>query len=162
MLGFVCICICIWELIMERRYGLPGMVYLAGGGSGPAKLLAPRTIEVLQNADVVFHDGRASQEVLELIPARSAVHNMEKLGGPQEGSAEEIRKRIVHVAKSGNVVVVLRGGELLSLGQTQDDMVALRGAGILFEIITAPAAHPRDKRQEIVLPLPPQAELHTS
>jgi len=146
---------------MERHYGLPGMVYLAGGGSGPAKLLASRTVEVLQTADVVFHDGRASQEALALIPARSAVQNMEKLGGRQEGSAAEIRKRIAQVAQNGNVVVLLRGGDLLAHSQTQDDIAALRGAGILFEIITEDAAHatvPRDKRQEIVLPLAPEAE----
>jgi len=150
---------------MPRHYGLPGRVYLAGARSGSAKLLASRTVEVLQGADVVFHDEQVSEEVLGLIPAQAAVQNIERLGGPQEGSPEEIRKRIVHAAQSGKIVVLLRGGDLLGLSQTQDDIAALRRAGILFEIITGEAAtatHPRDKRQEIVLPLPSKAELLSS
>jgi siroheme synthase len=148
---------------MERHYALPGMVYLAGGGSAPAKLLASRTVEVLQSAGAVFHDEQVSEEVLGLIPARAAVQNLEKLGGPQENSPEEIHKRIIHAARSGQVVVLLRGGDLLSLSQTQDDIAALRGAGILFEIIAGDRAPVRDTRQEIVLPLPPeQAELLSS
>lgn len=151
---------------MPRHYGLPGKVYLAGGGCGPAKQLPVRTIEVLQFADVVFHDEPVSEEVLGLIPARVAVQNVETLYGLQEGSKEEIHKRILHAAQSGQTVVLLRGADPSILDQTRNEIAALFEAGILFETIpgvpaaaAAHATHPRDKQQEIVLQLPPQAEL---
>ena len=155
---------------MPRHYGLPGKVYLAGAGSDPAKLLPVRALEVLQCADVIFLNGQVSEEVLGLIPARAAVQNVEKLRGLQEGSREEIHKRITRAAQSGQTVVLLRDADSSILCQTQDEIAALRDAGILYEIIpgvaaateaiaAAQATDPRDKKQEIVLQLPPHAEL---
>ena len=129
-----------------------------------------RTLEVLQGADVVFLDGRVAKEVLGLIPARAAVHNIEKLCGLQEGSREEIHKRILRTAQNGQTVVLLRGADSSILEQTQDEIAALRDAGIDYEFIpgagatngattTTQTTHPRDKQQEIVLQLPPHAEL---
>ena len=151
---------------MPRHYGLPGKVYLASGGPGPAKLLPARSIEVLQGADVVFYDGPVSEEVLGLIPARAAVQNAGKLSGAQESSKAELQKRILSAAQSGQTVVLLRGADASILDRSREEIAALFHAGILFEVI--PAAPPnaagedpgsRDTRREIVLPLPPQEEL---
>lgn len=167
MLGFPCI----WGFKMPHHYGFPGKVYLAGAGSGPANLLPVRTIEVLQSADVVFHDERVSEEVLGLIPARVAVQNVAKLGSLQEGSKEEIYKRVLRAAQSGQTVVLLRGADPSILDRSRDEIAALFEAGILFEVIpgaaraassAAQATAARDKQQEIVLQLPPQAELLSS
>ena len=157
---------------MSRHYRFPGKVHLAGGGSGPAKQLPVRTIEVLQSADVVFHDEPVSEEVLGLIPARVAVQNVGKLCGLQEGSREEIHKRIVSAAQSGQTVVLLRGADPSILDRTKEEIAALLHSGILLEIVpggaasAAPAATSatpaRNKQQEIVLQLPPQAELLSS
>ena len=154
---------------MPRHYGLPGKVYLAGGGSGSAKQLPLRTIEVLRVADVVFHDEPVSEEVLGLIPARVAVRNAEKLYGLQEGSGEEIHKRILHAAQSGQTLVLLRGSDPSILDRTREEIAEFLHAGILFEVIpgaraaaAAQAVDSRDKQQEIVLQLPPRAELLSS
>jgi siroheme synthase len=153
---------------MPRHYGLPGKVYLAGAGPGPgpAKQLPARTIEVLQGADVVFHDEQVSEEVLGLIPARAAVQNAEKLSGLLESSREELRKRILHAAQSGQTVVLLRGANASILDRSREEIAELFHAGILFETIpgepasaAAQATPARDKQQEIVLQLPPRTEL---
>jgi len=147
---------------MPRHYGLPGKVYLAGAGPGPAKQLPSRTIEVLQGADVVFYGGPVPEDVLGMIPARAAVQDAGKLSGAQESSREELQKRILSAAQSGQTVVLLRGADASILDRNREEIAALFHAGILFEIITGDAAATKiapDKRQEIVLPLQTQTEL---
>lgn len=154
---------------MPRHYGLPGKVYLAGGGCGPAKQLPVRAIEVLQVADVVFHDEPVSEEVLGLIPARVAVQNAERRCGLQEGLRQEFHKRILHAAQSGQTVVLLRAADPSVLDQTREEIAEFLHAGILFEVIpgfrpsaAAQAVDSCDQQQEIVLQLPPQEELLSS
>ena len=147
---------------MPRHYGLPGKVYLTGAGLGLAQQLPARSIEVLQSADVVFYDGPVPEEVLGIVPARAALQNAEKLSGAQESSREELQKRILSAAQSGQTVVLLRGADASILNRNREEIAALFHAGILFEVITeaaAPATAAQDKRQEIVLPLPAQTEL---
>ena len=155
---------------MPRHYGLPGKVYLAGAGSDPAKELPAHCIEALHGADVVFYDGPVSEEVLGLISARAAVQNAERLSGAQESSREELQKRIVMAAQSGQTVVLLRGADPSILDRTREEIVELFHAGILFEVIpgTARAASAAqatlvgDKQQEIVLPLAARTEVLSS
>src|SRR6516225_2345116 len=143
---------------MPRYYGLPGKVYLVSAGPGPAKQLPARSSEVLLGADVVFYDGPVSEEVLGLIPARAAVQNAEKLSGAQESSREELQKRILSAAQSGQTVVLLRGADASILDRTREEIAGLFHAGILFEVMPgAPASGAGqdtlacDQQREIVL-----------
>ena len=154
---------------MSRHYGLPGKVYLASTGHGPAKELPARIIEVLQGADVVFYDGPVSEEVLGLIPARAAVQNAEKLSTAQESFREELQKRVLGAAQSGQTVVLLRGADTSILDRTREEIAELFHAGILFAVISGvpgseagQATRGCDQQQEIVLEIPPQEELHLS
>jgi len=118
-----------------RNLGLPGKVYLTGAGPGSAKLLTLRAVEVLENADIVFHDDLVSEEVLALIPAHVAVHNVGKRCGPKKISQEEIQQRLIRAARSGQSVVRLKGGDPLIFGRAQEEIAALRKADIPFEIV---------------------------
>jgi len=118
-----------------RNLGLPGKVYLTGAGPGSAKLLTLRAMEVLKNADIVFHDDLVSTEVLALIPAHVAVHNVGKRCGPKKISQEEIQQRLIRAARSGQSVVRLKGGDPLIFGRAQEEIAALRKAAIPFEIV---------------------------
>ena len=157
---------------MPRHYGLPGKVYLTDAGRGPANELSACSVEALQGADVVYYDGPVPEEVLELISARAAVQSAERFNGAQESSREELQKRILIAAQSGQTVVLLRGGNASILERTKEEIAGLFHAGILFEVIpgaaasAAPAAPSaaaaRDQEPEIVLQLPPRAELLSS
>lgn len=128
---------------MAQRYSLPGRVHLTGAGPGSAKLLTLRALELLREADVVLHDDLVSAEVLAMIPARAAVHNVGKRCGVKKTTQEEINRRMIAAARSGQTVVRLKGGDPLIFGRTQEEISALREAGVEFEIvpgITAAAA----------------------
>ena len=114
---------------------LPGKVYLTGAGPGSAKMLTLRAMEVLRTAEVVFHDDLVSDEVLALIPSRTAVYNVGKRCGVKKTTQEEINRRMISTARSGQSVVRLKGGDPLIFGRTDEEIRALREAKIPFEII---------------------------
>jgi uroporphyrin-III C-methyltransferase len=100
-------------------------------------------MEVLQEADLVLHDGLVSADVLACIPARTAVHSVGKRCGQKRTTQEEIHRRMIGAARGGQTVVRLKGGDPLIFGRTHEEISALRQAGIAFEIIpgiTAAAA----------------------
>ena len=120
---------------MATHCKLPGKVYLVGAGPGSPKLLTLRAAEVLRAADVVFHDDLVSDDVFTMIPAHVAIYSVGKRCGPKKTSQNEINRRIVAAAQNGQTVVRLKGGDPLIFGRTQEEITALRGASIDFEIV---------------------------
>lgn len=120
---------------MGIQWNLPGKVYLVGAGPGSAKLLTVRAVEALRSADVVFHDDLVSKDVLRVIPSRTAVFNVGKRCGSKKATQEEIHRRMVSGARSGQNVVRLKGGDPLIFARAQEEILALREAGIEFEIV---------------------------
>src|SRR5215813_13596815 len=98
---------------MATHCKLPGRVYLVGAGPGSSKLLTLRAVEVLRSADVVFHDDLVSDDVFTMIPARVAIYNVGKRCGFKKTSQDEINRRIIAAAQSGETVVRLKGGDPL-------------------------------------------------
>lgn len=120
---------------MALRYTLPGKVYLTGAGPGSAKLLTVRALELLRAADVVLHDDLVSTEVLAMVTPRAAVQNVGKRCGVKKVTQDEIHRRMIAAARNGQTVVRLKGGDPLIFGRTQEEITALREAGIEFEIV---------------------------
>jgi uroporphyrin-III C-methyltransferase len=120
---------------VSNRFQISGTVYLTGAGPGAANLLTLRAVELLGVADLVLHDDLVSSEVLALIPPRTAVHNVGKRCGEKRVTQEEINRRMIAAARSGQTVVRLKGGDPLIFGRTQDEIRALREENIPFEIV---------------------------
>lgn len=114
---------------------LPGRVYLVGAGPGSARLLTLRALELLQTVDIVMHDDLISEEILEQISPRVAVHSVGKRCGPKKITQEEINLRLVTAARAGRSVVRLKSGDPMIFGRAQEEIRALRVAGIRFEIV---------------------------
>ena len=122
---------------MTRRFTLPGKVYLTGAGAGPgsAKRLTARELEILERADLVLHDDLVSADVLALVPAHTSVQNVGKRFARKKATQEETLARMIEAAQRRQTVVRLKGGDPLTFGQTQEEIVALHEAGIEFEIV---------------------------
>lgn len=120
---------------MASSFHLPGKVFLVGGGPGSAGLLTLRASEVLRSADVVFHDDLVSEEILAVIPPHVAVHSVGKRCGHKKVAQDEIEQRLIRAAQIGQTVVRLKGGDPLIFGRAQEEIAALRQAGVRFEII---------------------------
>src|SRR5262249_43395007 len=85
--------------------------------------------------DVVFHDDLVSDDVFTMIPARVAIYNVGKRCGFKKTSQDEINRRIIAAAQSGETVVRLKGGDPLVFGRTQEEIAALRAANVDFEVV---------------------------
>ena len=129
-----------------------GKVYLVGAGPGAPDLLTLRAAEILKRADVVFHDALVHPQTLELA-AHAEKIAVGKRSGRHSTAQKFINKRLVDAARDHKVVVRLKGGDPTLFGRAQEEIDALRAAGIAFEIVpgvtaaTATAAMTSGRRQ---------------
>jgi uroporphyrin-III C-methyltransferase len=113
---------------------MTGRVYLVGAGPGAPDLLTLRAAEILGRADVVFHDALVHPETLALA-ARADRIPVGKRSGRRSTAQKFINKRLIDAARTHAVVVRLKGGDPLLFGRAQEEIDALRRAGIDFEIV---------------------------
>jgi uroporphyrin-III C-methyltransferase len=111
-----------------------GKVYLVGAGPGAADLLTLRAARILGRADVLFHDALVPPEVLSLA-ARARKFSVGKRCGRHATAQAFINKRLVDAARAHAVVVRLKGGDPMLFGRAQEEIEALRSAGVEVEVI---------------------------
>ena len=96
---------------------MSGRVYLVGAGPGDPELLTLKALRILRSADVVLHDDLVAPEILQLLPPTVRVHNVGKRCGVKIMLQQEINALMVGYARSGLVVVRLKGGDPLIFGR---------------------------------------------
>jgi uroporphyrin-III C-methyltransferase len=112
----------------------PGVVYLVGSGPGDPELLTVRARRLLETADVVLHDKLPGPDILEAIPAE----RREDVGTRADGertSQAYINHRLVELAREGNSVVRLKGGDPTVFGRGGEEMAHLADHGVPFEVV---------------------------
>jgi len=114
---------------------MSGTVYLVGAGPGDPDLLTRKALRLLQCADVVLHDDLVSLEILQLVRVGAQIQNVGKRCGQKRITQEEIHWRMIDAARQGKTVVRLKGGDPLLYGRAGEEMDALYGAGIDFEVV---------------------------
>ena len=113
----------------------PGKVFLVGAGPGDPELLTLKALRLLGTADVVLHDDLVPSEVLELAPPNARVQNVGKRHSEHHIAQEEINALLTQHAKAGLTVVRLKGGDVSIFGRANEEMDALRDAGVEFEVV---------------------------
>ena len=111
-----------------------GKVYLVGAGPGAPDLLTLRAAEILKRAELVFHDALVHPQTLALA-ARARKILVGKRSGRHSTAQSFINKRLVDAARKHGIVVRLKGGDPMLFGRAQEEIDALRKAGIDFEIV---------------------------
>ena len=111
-----------------------GKVYLVGAGPGAPDLLTLRAAEILKRAELVFHDALVHPQTLALA-TRAQKILVGKRSGRHSTAQSFINKRLVDAARKHAVVVRLKGGDPMLFGRAQEEIDALRRAGIDFEIV---------------------------
>jgi uroporphyrin-III C-methyltransferase len=114
---------------------MTGRVYLVGAGPGDPELLTVKALRLLRQADVVLHDELVSPEILKLARVNAHVRNVGKRCGVKNICQEEINASLVGYASAGRVVVRLKGGDPMIFGRADEEIAALRTAGIQFEVV---------------------------
>jgi uroporphyrin-III C-methyltransferase len=113
---------------------MSGRVYLVGAGPGAPDLLTLRAADVLRRADIVFYDALVHPATLALA-ARADKIPVGKRSGRRSTAQKFINKRLVDAVRAHAVVVRLKGGDPLLFGRAQEEIDALRRAGVDFEIV---------------------------
>jgi len=112
-----------------------GVVYLVGAGPGDPELLTLRALRLLETADVVFHDDLVPEEVLALVHRHALVTSVGKRCGRPKITQAGIHALMIESARAGQSVVRLKSGDPLVFGRAGEEIAALRGAGVRFEIV---------------------------
>jgi uroporphyrin-III C-methyltransferase len=130
-----------------------GKVYLVGAGPGAADLITVRGAKLLAKADIVLHDALVDPEMLELCPQAIQVA-VGKRCGKLSSAQQFINKRLVDAAKQHQVIVRLKGGDPMLFGRADEEIQALKAAGIEVEVvpgITAALAGAASLQQSLTL-----------
>ena len=130
-----------------------GKVYLVGAGPGAVDLITVRGAKLLEKADIVFYDALVDPEMLALCPQAIQVA-VGKRCGKLSSAQQFINKRLVDAAQKHQVIVRLKGGDPMLFGRADEEIQALKDAGIAIEVvpgITAALAGAASIQQSLTL-----------
>ncbi len=112
-----------------------GKVYLVGAGPGDPGLITWRGIEVLGLADVVCIDQLVDPTIIATLPSDVERYFVGKYAGNHTLPQNEIEDIMIKLAKDGKNVVRLKGGDPFVFGRGGEEAIALKNAGIPFEVV---------------------------
>ncbi|MGH9173791.1 MAG: uroporphyrinogen-III C-methyltransferase [Vicinamibacterales bacterium] len=116
-----------------------GHVSLVGAGPGDPELLTRRAVRRLAEADLVLYDALVSPATLSL-----AKHAQQIFVGRRRGSAtmgqDAIIRTLIRAARRGRRVVRLKGGDPFVFGRGGEEALALKAAGVSFEVVPGVSA----------------------
>ncbi|MFN2464793.1 MAG: uroporphyrinogen-III C-methyltransferase [Candidatus Dormibacteria bacterium] len=112
----------------------PLPVHLVGAGPGDPGLLTRRGGELLALADAVFHDELVDGGILELATKATRFAVGRRAGVPGRDPSRTA-EQMAQLARSGQRVVRLKGGDSYLFGRGAEEAVALLEQGIPFEVV---------------------------
>lgn len=116
-----------------------GKVYLIGAGPGDPELLTLKAVRALGEADVVLLDELVDRAVLAHAP-RARVVEVGKRGGCRSTPQAFIQRLMLRLARTGRVVARVKGGDPFVFGRGGEEMLALRKAGVDYEVVSGVTA----------------------
>ena len=117
--------------------------YIIGTGPGDEELLTLKGKRVLGECTAVLYDRLVSNNILNYLNDNCEIYYCGKEPGAHYKTQEEINEMIVALAKKGHIVGRVKGGDPYVFGRGGEEVLALKEAGIEFEVIpgvTSPIA----------------------
>ena len=111
-----------------------GIVYLVGAGPGDPRLITVLGLERLRQAEVLVYDRLVSERLLNEAPGAERIF-VGKAPGEHAAKQEEINELLVRHARSGRIVVRLKGGDPFVFGRGSEEALACAEAGIPWEVV---------------------------
>ncbi|HEY5336754.1 MAG TPA: uroporphyrinogen-III C-methyltransferase [Rhizomicrobium sp.] len=119
--------------------GLPaferGWVWLAGAGPGDPGLITALGIHAIASADVILYDALVNETLLKFARAGAEVIYAGKRRGVASIKQGEISRQLVSLARKGNRVLRLKGGDPFVFGRGAEEALTLARASIPFRIV---------------------------
>ena len=113
-----------------------GIVYIVGAGPGDPSLITLRGAECLRRADLILADYLVNPVILAYAPPSAELIQLGHHGSREKTwSQAEIDAAMIDAARSGKVVVRLKGGDPDVFGRGADEMEALTAAGVRYQTV---------------------------
>ena len=106
-----------------------------GAGPGNPDLLTLRAARLIENADVLVHDGLVSDDILAMAKPTAQLISVAKKRARHTLPQDDINALLIREAKSGRDVVRLKGGDPLIFGRGGEEAEDARAAGVPVEIV---------------------------
>lgn len=112
-----------------------GMVFLVGTGPGDPGLITVRALEAIRKAEIAVYDHLANPKLLSEVPGSSEKIYVGKESSKHTLPQDEINELLLKHAKSGKVVIRLKGGDPFIFGRGGEEAEYLASHHVPFEII---------------------------
>ena len=114
---------------------MTGFVTFVSAGPGDPDLLTVKAVKALAAADAVLYDDLSSGPILALAKPGADMVGVGKRAGRASPKQDHVSRLLVDYALSGANVVRLKSGDSGIFGRLEEEITALRQAGIGFEIV---------------------------
>ena len=114
---------------------MSGFVSFVSSGPGDPELLTLKAVARLQAADAVLFDDLSAGPILAHAREGADLVGVGKRAGRLSPKQDHVSRLLVDYARSGARVVRLKSGDSGLFGRLEEEIVALREAGIGYEII---------------------------
>jgi len=112
-----------------------GKVIIAGAGPGDVGLITIKALEYIRICDVILYDKLANPELLNECKESCEKIFVGKEAGLHHVTQDNTIAYLIEKAKSGKLVLRLKGGDPLIFGRGSEEAMALKENHIEFEII---------------------------
>ncbi len=112
-----------------------GVVSFVGAGPGDPELVTLKALRRLRAAEVVVHDRLVPPALLAEVAAGAEVIDGGKAGVHPDAGQDRINALLVDRGRRGRRVVRLKGGDPTVFGRLNEEIRAVRAAGLPFEIV---------------------------
>ncbi|KEJ90508.1 uroporphyrinogen-III C-methyltransferase [Sulfitobacter donghicola] len=114
---------------------MTGFVSFVSSGPGDPELLTVKAVKRLETADVILFDDLSSGPILDLARADADLIGVGKRAGRPSPKQDHVSRTLVEYAEAGLQVVRLKSGDSGMFGRLEEEITALREAGIPFDIV---------------------------
>ena len=114
---------------------MSGFVSFVSSGPGDPDLLTVRAVKCLQRADAVLFDDLSAGPILEHAKPGADLVGVGKRAGRASPKQDHVSRLLVDYAQMDQHVVRLKSGDSGIFGRLEEEIVALKSAGIRYEIV---------------------------
>jgi uroporphyrin-III C-methyltransferase len=114
---------------------MSGFVSFVGSGPGDPELLTLKAVDRLKRADAVLFDDLSSGPILGHARPGADLVGVGKRAGRASPKQHHVSRLLVDYAREGGRIVRLKSGDSGLFGRLEEEIAALRDAGIAYEIV---------------------------